>query len=137
MYILLLIILLLVILFVMKSNVQIEDFKNIGRNVFSQVRRVNFKNSNNKKSNNKNIAHEDEVDTCNNKKHNFRNYDFAYYSKYDSTHCIPCNNPPKCSEHNCKCINDKTGYTIQDNCVEDGMCRINEDVINMYPINKQ
>ena len=134
MYILLLIILLLVILFVMKSNVQIEDFKNIGKNVFSQVRRVNFKNSNNKNSNNKSIAHEDEVDTCINKKYKFRNYDFAYHSKYDSTHCIPCNNYTKCSEHNYKCVNNQTGYSIQDNCVEDGTCRINEDVINMFPI---
>ena len=43
---------------------------------------------------------------CKNKKPNFRNYDFAYRSKYDSTGCIPCLNPPKCNNHNYKCINE-------------------------------
>ena len=56
MYILLFIVVLLVVLFIMKSNVQVETFKNIGKNVFSQVRRVDFTNNNNK--------YNDEVNTC-------------------------------------------------------------------------
>lgn len=127
MYILLFIVILLVVLFIMKSNVQVETFKNIGKNVFSQVRRVDFTNNNNTKYN-------DEVNTCKQKTHKFKNYDFAYRSKYDATGCIPCKNPPKCSEHNYKCVDEQTGYNIQDNCVEDGICRINEDVINMFPV---
>ena len=127
MYILLFIIVLLVILFIMKSNVQIETFKNIGKNVFSQVRRVDFTNNNNNKYN-------DEVNTCKQKNHKFKNYDFAYRSKYDATGCISCKNPPKCSDHNYKCVDEQTGYNVQDNCVEDGICRINEDVINMFPV---
>jgi hypothetical protein len=127
MYILLFIVVLLVILFIMKSNVQVETFTNIGKNVFSQVRHVDFTNNNNNKYNN-------EVNTCEQKKHKFKNYDFAYRSKYDATGCIPCKTPPKCSEHNYKCVDEQTGYNVQDNCVEDGICRINEDVINMYPV---
>ena len=46
MYILLFIVVLLVILFIMKSNVQVETFKNIGKKVFSQVRRVDFRKNN-------------------------------------------------------------------------------------------
>ena len=106
----------------MKSNVQVETFKNIGKNVFSQVRRVDFNKYN------------DEVNTCKQKNYKFKNYDFAYRSKYDATGCIPCKHPPKCSEHNYKCIDEQTGYNVQDNCVEDGICRINEDVINMFPV---
>ena len=126
MYILLFIVVLLVVLFIMKSNVQVETFKNIGKNVFSQVRRVDFTNNNNK--------YNDEINTCKQKNHKFKNYDFAYRSKYDATGCIPCKHPPKCSEHNYKCVDEQTGYNVQDNCVEDGICRINEDVINMFPV---
>lgn len=127
MYILLFIVVLLVILFIMKSNVQVETFKNIGKKVFSQVRRVDF-------NTNKNNKHNNEVNTCKQQNHKFKNYDFAYRSKYDATGCIPCKNPPKCSEHNYKCVDEQTGYNVQDNCVEDGICRINEDVINMFPV---
>jgi hypothetical protein len=94
----------------MKSNIEIETFKNIGNNVFSQVRRVDFG-----KSSNSNTSHNNEVDTCKHTNHKFKNYDFAYRSKYDATGVIPCSNSPKCSEHNYKCINDKTGYNVQDN----------------------
>ena len=130
MFILLVTIALFVILFIMKSNVEIESFKNIGRNVFSQVRRVDLKQQTN---NNKDIAHNDEFNNCGKKKHKFTN-NLVYRSKYDATGCIPCYHPPKCSEHNYKCIDDKTGYNVLDNCVEDGICRINEDVINMFPV---
>lgn len=129
MYILLFIVVLLVILFIMKSNIQVETFKNIGKKVFSQVRRVDFNTNTN--TNNK---YNDEVNTCKQPNHKFKNYDFAYRSKYDATGCIPCKNPPKCSEHNYKCVDEQTGYNVQDNCVEDGICRINEDVINMFPV---
>jgi hypothetical protein len=132
MYILLFIVILLVILFIMRSsniNVKMESFKNIGKNVFSQVRKVDFNTLNNK-----HITHENEVNTCKNTTYRFKNYDFAYRSKYDATTCIKCKNPPKCSEHNYKCIDEKSGYNIQDNCTEDGVCRINEDVINMFPV---
>jgi len=132
MYILLFIVVLLVILFIMKSNVQVETFKNIGKKAFSQVRRVDFTNNNTNKNNNN--KYNNEVDTCKQKNHKFKNYDFAYRSKYDATGCIPCKNPPKCSEHNYKCVDEQTGYNVQDNCVEDGICRINEDVINMFPV---
>ena len=114
----------------MKSNINVEDFKNIGNNTFRQVRRLDFKNN----KNNKNNKTENEVNVCKNKTHNFANYDFAYRSKYDSTGCIPCLNPPKCKEHTYKCMDELTGYNVQDNCVEDGTCRINEDVINMLPV---
>jgi len=133
MYIILFVIGLLVILFIMKSDIKVETFKNIGKNVFSQVRRVDF-NKNNNNNNNKKNNYNDEVDTCKQNNYKFKNYDFAYRSKYDSTGCISCKNPPKCSEHTDKCIDELTGYNIQDNCVEDGICRINEDVINMYPV---
>ena len=129
MYILLFIVVLLVILFIMKSNIQVETFKNIGKKVFSQVRRVDFNTNTN--TNNK---YNDEVNICKQPNHKFKNYDFAYRSKYDATGCIPCKNPPKCSEHNYKCVDEQTGYNVQDNCVEDGICRINEDVINMFPV---
>jgi hypothetical protein len=127
MYLLLIIAVLFVVLYVIKSNVEIETFKNIGRKVFSQVRKVDFKRNKNE------IAHDDEVDTCK-ENHKFENHDYAYRSKYDSNSCIPCKHPPKCSEHNYKCIDEYTGYNVQDNCVEDGICRINEDVINMFPV---
>ena len=127
MYILLFIVVLLVVLFVMKTNIKVETFKNIGKKTFSQVRRLNFEN-------NKNKQHNDETDLCKNKKPTFRNYDFAYRSKYDASGCIPCLNPPKCNQHNYKCVNELTGYNVQDNCVEEGQCRINEDVINMFPV---
>tara|TARA_A100001015_G_scaffold224903_2_gene253752 strand:+ start:4649 stop:5092 length:444 start_codon:yes stop_codon:yes gene_type:complete len=137
MYILLFIVVLLVVLFVMKTNNKVETFKNIFKHPFRQVRRVNFENNknNSNNSNNSNKQHNNETNLCKNKKPNFRNYDFAYRSKYDSTGCIPCLNPPKYSQHNYKCINELTNYNIQDNCVEDGKCRINEDVINMFPVN--
>ena len=135
MYILLFIVVLLVILFIMKSNVQVETFKNIGKNVFSQVRRVDFRKNNTSNNNNhNNHNNHNEVDTCKHKNYKFKNYDFAYRSKYDATGCIPCKNPPKCSDHNYKCVDEQTGYNVQDNCVEDGICRINEDVINMFPV---
>ena len=127
MYLLLIIALLVVILYVMKSNVEIETFKNIGKKVFSQVRKVDFKRNKN------DIAHDDEVNTCK-ENYKFENHDYAYRSKYDSNSCLPCKHPPKCSEHNYKCIDEYTGYNVQDNCVEDGICRINEDVINMFPV---
>ena len=127
MYLLLIIALLVVILYVMKSNVEMETFKNIGKNVFSQVRKVDFKRNKNE------IAHEDEVNTCK-ENYKFENHDYSYRSKYDSNSCIPCKHPPKCSEHNSKCIDEYTGYNVQDNCVEDGICRIHEDVINMFPV---
>lgn len=127
MYLLLIIALLVVILYVMKSNVEMETFKNIGKKVFSQVRKVNFKRNKN------DIAHDDEVNTCK-ENYKFENHDYAYRSKYDSNSCLPCKHPPKCSEHNYKCIDEYTGYNVQDNCVEDGICRINEDVINMFPV---
>lgn len=130
MYIFLFIAVLLVILFIMKSsNVKIESFKNIGKHVFNQVRKVDFNTLNNKQ-----MVHENEVNTCKDTNHKFKNYDFAYRSKYDATTCIKCKNPPKCSEHNYKCVNEKSGYNVQDNCTEDGICRINEDVINMFPV---
>ena len=127
MYLLLIIALLVVILYVMKSNIEIETFKNIGKKVFSQVRKVDFKRNKN------DIAHDDEVNTCK-ENYKFENHDYAYRSKYDSNSCLPCKHPPKCSEHNYKCIDEYTGYNVQDNCVEDGICRINEDVINMFPV---
>ena len=127
MYLLLIIALLVVILYVMKSNVEMETFKNIGKKVFSQVRKVDFKKNKN------DIAHDDEVNTCK-ENYKFENHDYAYRSKYDSNSCLPCKHPPKCSEHNYKCIDEYTGYNVQDNCVEDGICRINEDVINMFPV---
>jgi len=130
----------------MKSYIQVETFKNIGKNVFSQVRRVDFNNKNNKNNknnnnnnnnnnnkNNKNNNYNDEVNTCKQNNYKFKNYDFAYRSKY-STGCISGKNPPKYSEHNYKGVDELTGYNVQDNCVEDGICRINEDVINMYPV---
>lgn len=127
MYVLLLIVILLVVLFVMKSN--IEPFTN-KQHVFSQVRKIDFKKDNKKKE----PVYGDDINVCENKNHNFQDFDFSYRSKYDSTHCISCKNQPKCAEHNDKCINEQTGYNVQDNCVEDGICRINEDVINMFPI---
>jgi hypothetical protein len=131
MYLLLIIAILVVILYVIKSNVEMETFKNIGKKVFSQVRKVNLKKNKNKNKND--IAHDDEVNTCK-ENYKFENHDYSYRSKYDSNGCIPCKHPPKCSEHNYKCIDEYTGYNVQDNCVEDGICRINEDVINMYPV---
>ena len=130
MYVILLIIVLLVVLFIMKSNRQVETFKNIGKNLFSQVRRVDFNKNKNSKSN----KYNDEVNTCKQKNYKLKNHDFAYRSKYDATGCIACKHPPKCAEHNYKCVDELTGYNVQDNCVEDGICRINEDVINMFPV---
>jgi hypothetical protein len=130
MYILLFIVVLLIVLFVMKTNVEVEPFKNMFKHPFKQVKRVDFVN-------NKNKQHTNEINVYKNKnkKNNFQNYDFAYRSKYDASGCISCLNPPKCNQTNYKCINELTNYNIQDNCVETGQCRINEDVINMFPVN--
>ena len=132
MYIFLLIAILLIVLFIMKSNVSVETFKNIGKSPFRQVRRVDF----NKNIHKNTTEDSDELNLCNknNTKTHDPNYDFSYHSKYDSTGCVSCKNLPTCSQHNYKCINKLTGYNVQDNCVEDGICRINEDVINMFPV---
>ena len=45
MYILLFIVVLLIVLFVMKTNVEVEPFKNMFKHPFKQVKRVDFVNN--------------------------------------------------------------------------------------------
>jgi hypothetical protein len=122
MYILLFIVALLVILFVFQSNVEsftnTNKCDNLDNNIkkMSKVRKVG-------------IQYENEIPHFSSK------IPGVYRSQFDSTQCTPCENPPSCSEHNSKCINENTYYNTLDNCVEDGTCRLGEDVVNLFPTN--
>ena len=125
----------------MKIHVEpFELFKNKNSLNMSKVYKVDFNNKNHNKEVNKHINKNKEVNKhtndntnqCNKSDFKFKNN--SYHSKYDSTRCIPHKAVRKNANHTYKCINENTGYNVLDNCIIDGNCRINEDVINMFPV---
>lgn len=124
MFVLLFIAVLLVVLFVFKQKV--ETFTN--NNIYNGGENKPQVNKVTKKAN----KYGDEIYQCEGGPYKI---DHApYRSKYDSTTCIPCQNPPICGDHSIKCMNENTFYNTLDNCVEDGNCRLVEDELNMLPI---
>ena len=87
--------------------------RNVSQNVISKVQRINNSNKNAKNANSdkkqpKVNEYGDEIYQCEGGPHKFNNS--IYRSKYDSNTCIPCYNPPKCSDLNAHCIDENTLY---------------------------
>mgnify|MGYP006183648415 CR=1 FL=1 len=140
MYILLVIIALLAILYVFQNK--LETFVNNGTvpRKLPKVKRVNVEKFSTNRANqdlieittSKQNKYGDEIYQCEGGPYKINHPE--YRSKYDSTTCIPCQNPPKCNQLSDKCIDENTFYTTLDNCVQNGTCRLSEDQINLSPI---